>query len=203
MTLLPDFGIGVAVFTNRSPSEVPRILTCNRRPAARPRAGRLARAFPQAAGRLWRNADRQGCARECAPQGHAAGACAGRLCRRLRTSRLWRDVDAHEGGELKWSWRGMWATLGHRHYETFELPVVPDRLLPDRLAITFLTDRDGKSSACRRRSSRWSRTSCLRAAAGDCTDPAFPKKMRRRLQERQHRLSRDARQQRQSRAEAG
>jgi hypothetical protein len=37
----------------------------------------------------------------------------------------------------------MFATMTHRHYETFELPQVPDRLLPDKLAITFLTDRDG------------------------------------------------------------
>ena len=27
MTLVPDFGLGVAVFTNRSPSEVPSTLT--------------------------------------------------------------------------------------------------------------------------------------------------------------------------------
>jgi len=27
MTLVPDFGIGVAIFTNRSPSEVPQTLT--------------------------------------------------------------------------------------------------------------------------------------------------------------------------------
>jgi hypothetical protein len=27
MTLVPDFGLGVAVFTNRSPNEVPQILT--------------------------------------------------------------------------------------------------------------------------------------------------------------------------------
>jgi hypothetical protein len=47
------------------------------------------------------------------------------------------------GGELHWSWRGVFAVMAHRHYETFELPEVPDRLLPDRLAITFLTDRDG------------------------------------------------------------
>jgi hypothetical protein len=37
----------------------------------------------------------------------------------------------------------MFATMIHRHYETFELPEAPDRLLPDRLAITFLTDREG------------------------------------------------------------
>jgi len=46
-------------------------------------------------------------------------------------------------GALHWSWRGMFAAMVHRHYETFELPEAPDRLLPDRLAITFLTDREG------------------------------------------------------------
>ena len=48
---------------------------------------------------------------------------------------------------LHWTWRGMFAPLMHRHYETFERPEVPDRLLPDRLAITFLTDRDGNISS--------------------------------------------------------
>ena len=33
--------------------------------------------------------------------------------------------------------------LAHRHYDTFELPEAPDRLLPDRLAISFSTDREG------------------------------------------------------------
>jgi hypothetical protein len=37
----------------------------------------------------------------------------------------------------------MSAFMTHRHYETFELPEVKDRLLPDQLAITFLTDREG------------------------------------------------------------
>jgi hypothetical protein len=48
-----------------------------------------------------------------------------------------------QDGALHWSWRGMFAAMIHRHYETFELPEVPDRLLPDRLPITFLTDREG------------------------------------------------------------
>jgi hypothetical protein len=46
-------------------------------------------------------------------------------------------------GALHWSWRGLFAAMLHRHYETFELPEVPDRHVPDRLPITFLTDRDG------------------------------------------------------------
>ena len=48
-----------------------------------------------------------------------------------------------EGGALQWSWRGMGAIMAHRHYETFELPEARDRLLPDELPITLLTDREG------------------------------------------------------------
>ena len=33
--------------------------------------------------------------------------------------------------------------LIYRHYETFELPEVPDRHVPDKLDITFQTDREG------------------------------------------------------------
>jgi len=49
----------------------------------------------------------------------------------------------HAEGKLSWAYRGMSASLAHRHYDTFELPEAPDRLLPDRLAISFSTDRDG------------------------------------------------------------
>jgi Domain of unknown function (DUF3471) len=49
-----------------------------------------------------------------------------------------------KGGSPHWSWRGMSATTAHRHYETFELPEGKDRLVPDRLTITFLTDREGR-----------------------------------------------------------
>ena len=46
-------------------------------------------------------------------------------------------------GALHWSWRGLYGSMAHRHYETFELPEVPDRHVPDRLPITFQTDREG------------------------------------------------------------
>ena len=49
----------------------------------------------------------------------------------------------HAGDELHWAYRGMSEPLAHRHYDTFELPEAPDRLLPDRLAISFSTDREG------------------------------------------------------------
>ena len=49
----------------------------------------------------------------------------------------------HAGDELRRAYRGMSEPLAHRHYDTFELPEAPDRLLPDRLAISFSTDREG------------------------------------------------------------
>jgi hypothetical protein len=64
--------------------------------------------------------------------------------------------------------------LMHRHYETFELPEVPDRLLPDRLAITFLTDRDGNIVSLSAPLEPMVKDIVFaRLAAGDCTDPAF------------------------------
>lgn len=65
-----------------------------------------------------------------------------------------------QGGALHWSWRGMFATMVHRHYETFELPEVPDRLSPDKLAITFLTIVMVALSVSRRRWSLWSQILC-------------------------------------------
>ena len=79
-----------------------------------------------------------------------------------------------QGGALHWTWRGMFAPLTHRHYETFELPEVPDRLLPDRLAITFLTDRDGNIVSLSAPLEPVVKDIVFaRLAAGDCTDPAF------------------------------
>jgi hypothetical protein len=68
----------------------------------------------------------------------------------------------------------MLATLAHRHYETFELPEYPDRLLPDRLAITFLTDREGTIVSLSAPLEPMVRDIVFtRLAAGDCTDAAF------------------------------
>ena len=79
-----------------------------------------------------------------------------------------------QGGALHWSWRGMFATMGHRHFETFELPEVPDRLLPDRLAITFLTDREGNIVSLSAPLEPMVKDIVFtRLAAGECTDAAF------------------------------
>jgi hypothetical protein len=57
------------------------------------------------------------------------------------------------------------------HYETFEPPEVPDRLLPDRLAITFLTDRQGNIVSLSAPIEPMVKDIVfVRLAAGDCTD---------------------------------
>jgi hypothetical protein len=79
-----------------------------------------------------------------------------------------------QGGALQWSWRGMFETMVHRHYDTFELPEVPDRLLPDKLAVTFLTNRDGNIvSLSAPLEPMVKDIAFVRLAAGDCILPAF------------------------------
>jgi CubicO group peptidase (beta-lactamase class C family) len=146
MTLVPDFGIGIAVLTNRSPNEgVARPLTWH--------------VIDRLRGREpidWRGRGRE--QREHAIAQIQAYKTAREKARHTNT-RPAHDLVAYtgdyehpayglmsikeQGGALHWSWRGMFAAMIHRHYETFELPEVPHPLLPDRLAITFLTDREG------------------------------------------------------------
>jgi hypothetical protein len=145
MALLPDFGIGVAVFTNRSPSGVPWTLALYI-------IDRLRGREPVA----WRERFRK--RRDDFIAGIPACKEAREKARHANT-RPAHDLAAYAGdyrhpaygtmsireqqGALQWSWRGMFATLQHRHYETFEVPEAPDRHAPDLLAITFLTDHDG------------------------------------------------------------
>src|SRR5262249_4964141 len=81
------------------------------------------------------------------------------------------------GGALHWAWRGMFAPMAHRHYETFELPEVPDRLLPDGLPITFLTDREGDIVSLSTPLEPMVKDVAFeRLAAGDCIDLGFRKR---------------------------
>jgi CubicO group peptidase (beta-lactamase class C family) len=176
MTLMPDFGIGVAVLTNRSPSEVPTTLTWH--------------VIDRLRGREpidWRERVRE--RREQALAQMQADKRAREKVRHANTQPA-HDLAAYAGdyehpayglmsieeqsGALHWSWRGMSAAMIHRHYETFELPEVPDRLLPDRLAITFLTDREGNIvSLSAPLEPTVKDIVFVRLAAGDCTDAAF------------------------------
>ena len=176
MTLVPDFGIGIAVFTNRSPSEVPSTLTwyiIDRLRGREPVEWRARSRKQRDEFIAHMQADKD--AREKARHknthpAHELAAYAGEYEHPAYGVMSVRE----QGGALHWTWRGMFAPLMHRHYETFELPEVPDRLLPDRLAITFLTDRDGNIVSLSAPLEPVVKDIVFaRLAAGDCTDPAF------------------------------
>jgi CubicO group peptidase (beta-lactamase class C family) len=176
MTLVPDFGIGVAVFTNRSPSEVPQTLTwyvIDRLRGRDPIEWR--ERFRKRREEMIAQTEVDKQAREKAQhpntrRGHDLAAYAGDY----ENPAYGMMSIKEQGGALHWSWRGMFATMGHRHFETFELPEVPDRLLPDRLAITFLTDREGDIVSLSAPLEPMVKDIVfMRLAAGDCTDAAF------------------------------
>ncbi len=176
MTMLPDRGVGVAVFTNRNQSVVPEILAnyvfdraCGKDPI--PWLDRLLERRRKFVAQL--EVDRQ----------------ARKATRRLNTrpshelAEYAGDYDhpgygritiTHAEGKLNWAYRGMSEPLAHRHYDTFELPEAPDRLLPDRLAISFSTDREGNIASLAAPFEPLVKDIVFtRIAAGDCTNPAF------------------------------
>jgi hypothetical protein len=145
MTLAPDFGIGVAVFTNRSPNGVTEALTYyaidylrGREPVAWRERFRQRREEAIAQMQVdkdgWEKARRANTL-----PAHEIAAYAGDYSHPAYGLMSIRERD----GVLHWSWRGLFAIMAHRHCETFELPEVPDRHVPDRLPLTFVTDRDG------------------------------------------------------------
>jgi hypothetical protein len=78
------------------------------------------------------------------------------------------------GGKLNWAYRGMSEPLAHRHYDTFELPEAPGRLLPDRLTISFSTDREGNIASLAAPFEPLVKDIVFtRIPAGDCTNPSF------------------------------
>jgi CubicO group peptidase (beta-lactamase class C family) len=179
MTLVPDFGIGVAVLTNHSPSEVAATLTWYVIDRLRSREAidwrqRFHKRREEAL--LQMRADKE--ARERTRYrntrpAHALAAYAGEYQHPAYGVMSIKEL----GGALHWSWRSMFAPLMHRHYETFELPEVPDRLLPDRLPITFLTDREGNIVSLSTPLEPMVKDIVFaRLAAGDCTDLAFRKR---------------------------
>jgi hypothetical protein len=176
MKMLPDRGVGVAVFTNRDPSMVPEILAnyvfdrvCGKEPI--PWLDRLRERRRKFVAQL--DVDRQ----------------ARKATRRLNTrpshdlADYAGDYDhpgygritiTHAEGRLNWAYRGMSEPLAHRHYDTFELPEAPGRPLPERLTITFSTDREGDiASLAAPFESLLKDIVFSRIPAGDCMHPAF------------------------------
>jgi CubicO group peptidase (beta-lactamase class C family) len=176
MTMLPDRGVGVAVFTNRSQSVVPDILAnfvfdqvCGKEPI--PWLDRLRE--PRRKFLVQLEIDRQ----------------ARKATRRLNTRPSHDLADytgdyehpgygritiTHAEGTLNWAYRGMSEPLTHRHFDTFELPEAPGRLLPDRLAILFSTDHEGNIASLAAPFEPLVKDVVFtRIPAGDCMNPAF------------------------------
>jgi CubicO group peptidase (beta-lactamase class C family) len=186
MAMLPDRGVGVAVFTNRDPSAVPDMLAaavfdrvCGKEPI--PWFDRLRERRRKFVAQL--DVDRQA-----------------RAAARRRDTRPSHDLADYAGdyehpgygritithaegthaeatraeGQLIWAYRGMSAPLAHRHFDTFELPEAPGRLLPDRLALAFSTDRDGTVASLAAAFEPLVKDIVFaRMAAGDCTRADF------------------------------
>jgi CubicO group peptidase (beta-lactamase class C family) len=176
MKLLPDRGVGVAVFTNRTQSMAPEILTnyvfdraCGKEPIPwldRLRERRRKFVAQLAVDRQVRQATRR---RDTTPS-HELADYVGDYAH----PGYGRITITHADGKLNWAYRGMSAPLAHRHYDTFELPEAPGRLLPDRLAISFSTDREGNiASLAAPFEPSVKDIVFIRIAAGDCTNPAF------------------------------
>jgi len=176
MTLVPDFGLGVAVLTNRSPSEVPTTLTWYIIDRLRGREPvdwreRVRNRREQALTQMRADKDAREKVRHTNTRpAHELAAYAGDYEHPAYGLMAIKERE----GALHWSWRGMFAAMTHRHYETFELPEVPDRLLPDSLAITFLTDREGTIVSLSAPLEPMVKDIVfVRLAAGDSTDAAF------------------------------
>ncbi|MVT49156.1 serine hydrolase [Bradyrhizobium yuanmingense] len=176
MTLVPDAGIGVAVLTNRSPSEVTSILTYyiidrlrGREPVdwfARFRKIRddFIAHIPVDKG------TRQKARHPDTKPAHALSAYAADYAHPAYGVISIRERD----GALHWAWRGMGAQLSHWHFETFVTPEIIDELHPDNLPITFQTDRGGNIVHLSVPLEPTVKDIVFqRKAGGDCLDPAF------------------------------
>lgn len=176
MAMLPDRGVGVAVFTNRDQSAVPDILVnyvfdrvCGKEPIPwldRYREQRRKSVAQLDVDRGARKATRRPDTRPSHELADYAGD--------YEHPGYGRITITHVEGRLNWAYRGMSAPLAHRHYDTFELPEAPDRLLPDRLAISFSTDREGNiASLAAPFESLVKDIVFTRVAGGDCMNPVF------------------------------
>ena len=170
ITMLPDRGVGVAVFTNRDPNPVTEILANH--------------VFDRVSGKepipwLDRRHERR---RKFVAQ-LELDRQARKTTRRLNTRPSHDLADyagdpgygritiTHAEGKLNWAYRGMSEPLAHRHYDTFELPEARGRLLPD---ISFFTDREGNIASLAAPFEPFVKDIVFtRIPAGDSVDPAF------------------------------
>ena len=176
MTLVPDAGIGVAVLTNRSSSEVPPILTWYIIDRLRGREpvdwfARFRKMRDDFIAHIPANKEAREKARHKDTRpAHVLSAYAADYAHPAYGVISIRERD----GALHWSWRGMGAPLSHWHFETFVTPEIIDQLHPDNLPITFQTDREGKIVHLSVPLEPTVKDIVFeRRAAGDCVDPVF------------------------------
>lgn len=176
MTMLPNRGVGVAVFTNRNPNPVTEILTnyvfdrvCGKEPI--PWLDRLRERRRKALAQIEIDREARKVARRPNTRpSHDLADYAGYFDH----PGYGRIAITHAEGKLNWAYRGMSEPLAHRHYDTFELPEAPDRLLPDQLTISFSTDREGNIASLAAPFEPLVKDIVfIRAPGGDCTNPAF------------------------------
>lgn len=145
MRLMPDRNLGVAVFCNLGGAPIPAILTnhvvdrlTGKEPA--PWLDRLRDLRRKALAQQKMDEQRRQAGRKPdAPASHKLSEYAGTY----QHPAYGQIVITQAEDTLHWSYRTLSGPLSHRHYETFEVPQMPYDLNPDRLAITFTTDRDG------------------------------------------------------------
>ena len=176
MTMLPDRGVGVAVFTNRNPNPVTEIFAnyvfdrvCGKEPIPwldRRREQRRKAVAQLEIDRQARTAARRPNTRPSHDLADYAGD--------YDHPGYGRMTITHAEGKLSWAYRGMSEPLAHRHYDIFELPEAAGRLLPDRFAISFSTDREGNIASLAAPFEPLVKDVVFtRIPAGDCTNPAF------------------------------
>jgi CubicO group peptidase (beta-lactamase class C family) len=181
MAMLPDHGVGVAVFTNRDPSAVPEMVAnyvfdraCGKEPI--PWLDRYREVRRKSLAQI--DVDRQ----------------ARKATRRLHTRPTHDLADyagdydhpgygritiTHVEGKLIWAYRGMSEPLAHRHHDTFELPEAPagslrTTLHPNGFTISFSSDREGNIASLSVPFEPLVKDIIFtRLAGGDCTNPAF------------------------------
>jgi len=176
MTLLPDRGAGIVVLTNRDPSAVPLIVTylvldrlCGKEPV--PWLERLRDLRRTAVAQMDTDKKtRERFRRAGTRPSHDLAEYIGDY----EHPGYGRIAITQDGDALHWAYRGMSAALEHRHYDTFDLPRAPERLLPDHLPITFVTNREGNIASLTAPFESMVKDIVFeRVASGDCTDPVF------------------------------
>ena len=176
MRLAPERNFGMAVFCNVSGAPIPSILInyvfdriCGKEPVAW--LGRLRDLRRKALAQAEIDEQTRTAARRPnAPPAHALSDYAGSY-EHPGYGRI--TITAREDG-LHWGYRLFAGPLTHRHYETFETPELPFDLNPDRLALSFHTDRDGNvASLSAQFEPMVADIVFQRAPGGDCMDAAF------------------------------